>query len=130
VVRAKDGNVTQEQVAQELAIGKHVVSYAAGALTMVGILTTADSATLITSFDHIVNGVKEIAIGAGPLVALGMGLWARYNTSTKAQIASVAASPQVSTVIVKDPVLANSIPAQNVKTVTPAAQAAVNASPQ
>lgn len=84
--------MTSEQITQELALGKHAISYAAGIATAVGILTQVDSDTLITSVDHIVNGVKEIAIGVGPLVALGMGLWARYNSSLAAKKAAVIAA--------------------------------------
>ena len=85
--------MTQEQIAQELAIGKHVITFAAGAAMTFGIMTHGDADTLVTSFDHLVNGVKEIAAGVAPLVALGMGLWARYNASNAAKTASVATIP-------------------------------------
>lgn len=76
---------------EALASGRNVVSYGAGALTMFGLTKTINPDVLVSSFDHIFNGIKEISIGAGPLILTGTALWAKYRSSKVAQVASVKA---------------------------------------
>ncbi len=125
--------MTQEQVDQYLAWGKHVVTFGAGAAAATGVLTQVSSVDIVNDFDHIFNGVKEIAIGAGPLVALGMGWWSAHNASMKAKVASVkAAEPQtlvkavqqVAPVVLRDAVAAQ----PDVKSIVVTSQAAADAS--
>ena len=87
--------MTQDQISAMLASGKHLVSYGAGFATAIGLLSQTSASDLVTDFDHIANGLKEIAIGVGPLVSVAMGLWAAHNSTTKSKVAAVqAAEPQ------------------------------------
>lgn len=88
--------MTQDQFASYLAAGKHYVSFFAGAAAALGLTTQVSSNDIATDFDHIFNGLKEIAIGAGPLIAMAMGWWAAHNASLPAKVAAVqAAKPEV-----------------------------------
>jgi hypothetical protein len=84
-------------VDEYLSFGKHVVTYAAGGATVFGIVAVGGVSvdTLSASFDHIFAGLKEISIGAGPLIAAGMGLWASRKQSAAAHLAAVQAMPEV-----------------------------------
>jgi hypothetical protein len=84
--------MTQDDFAQYLAAGKHYISFAAGAAAALGFTTQVNSADIVSDFDHIFNGLKEIAIGAGPLIAIGMGWWAAHNASLPAKVAAVQAA--------------------------------------
>jgi len=92
-----------------------IVVYLGGFATAFGIFTVAEAQTLATSFDHIVNGVKEIAIGVGPLAALGAGLWSRYLAKPSVQVATVGAMPGVTVVATPALVAAAGAPPQDVK---------------
>lgn len=88
--------MTQDQFASYLAAGKHYVSFFAGAAAALGFTSQTSSADIVGDFDHIFNGLKEIAIGAGPLIAIAMGWWAAHNASLPAKVAAVqAAKPEV-----------------------------------
>lgn len=78
-----------------LASGRHLVTFAAGAMTAFGMTKIVSPDVLVTSFDHIFNGVKEIAVGVGPLAAAGMAWWATHKSSPAAQVATVSAMPAV-----------------------------------
>lgn len=121
--------MTQEQISQYLAAGKHYVSFAAGAVAALGLTTQSSSADIVSDFDHIFNGLKEIAIGAGPLVTIAMGWWAAHNASTKAKVESVkqvaptamlidavADRPEVKAIVVDSPALAQASPSDKVTT--------------
>lgn len=54
-----------------------------------------------SAFDHIFNGLKELWIGGGTLVSVGIGLWGAYKARPWAKIASVAAMPEIKAVLVK-----------------------------
>lgn len=84
--------MTQDQFASYLAAGKHYISFFAGAAATLGFTTQVSSADIVSDFDHIFNGLKEIAIGAGPLVAIAMGWWAAHNASLPAKVAAVKAA--------------------------------------
>lgn len=125
--------MTQDQINGFLASGKHVVSFAAGAAAATGVLTQTSSADIAGDFDHIFNGIKEIAIGAGPLIGMAMAWWAAHNSTIKAKVASVqAAEPavlvqavqQVAPVVLRDAVAAQ----PDVKAVIVTTTAAANAS--
>ena len=79
-------------VDEVLASSRHVVTYGAGFMTAFGLTKVVDPNVLVTSFDHIFNGIKEISIGVGPLAAAGMGWWATRKSSPAAQVAAVKAS--------------------------------------
>lgn len=91
---------------EALAAGRNVVSYGAGALTMFGLTKTINPDVLVSSFDHIFNGIKEISIGAGPLILLGTGAWAKIRSSKASQVATVSAMPEVKAITVSSPELA------------------------
>lgn len=76
---------------EALASGRHVISYGAGFMTAFGLTKIVAPDVLITSFDHIFNGVKEIAVGVGPLAGAGMAWWATHRSTPAAQVASVKA---------------------------------------
>lgn len=132
--------MTQDEFSSYLAAGKHYISFAAGAAAALGFTTQASSADIITDFDHIFNGLKEIAIGAGPLIAIGMGWWAAHNASLTSKVAAVkaaepkalvdavqsvapvvlrdavAAQPEVKAVVVTSAAVANASESEKVKT--------------
>lgn len=91
---------------EALASGRHIVSYGAGFMTAFGLTKVVDPNVLVTSFDHIFNGVNEISIGVGPLAAAGMAWWATRKSSPAAQVAAVSANPAVKQITVSDPALA------------------------
>ena len=91
---------------QVLAQSRNYISFAMGSATTFGILSVTQAADIQTDVSHIVNGVKEIAIGAGPLITLGMGWWASHRSSPAAQVATVSAMPEVKAITVSDPALA------------------------
>lgn len=82
-------------VDQYLSFGKHLISYAAGGATIMGVVAVGgvNVDTLVSSFDHIFTGLKEISIGLGPIIAAGMGLWAAHKQSAAVKIADVTAMP-------------------------------------
>lgn len=125
--------MTQDQINVLLANGKHWISFFAGAAATLGLTTQTSSADIINDFDHIFNGLKEVAIGAGPLIAIGMGWWAAHNSTLKAKVAAVkAAEPTVLVQAVQTAapeVLRDAVAAQpDVKAVIVTTNAAANAS--
>lgn len=101
--------------AQAVAIGRHVVTYAAGAATAaaaLNIISAGDAATIQSSIQHIVNGVSEIGAGLAPLIGLASALYASWSASHKQQVKAVAALPN--TTVVTTPELAHSTPEANV----------------
>lgn len=91
---------------EALASGRHVVSYGAGFMTAFGMTKIVAPDVLVSSFDHIFNGIKEIAVGVGPLAGAGMAWWATHKSTPAAQIAAVSANPAVKAITVADPALA------------------------
>lgn len=89
-----------------LASGRHVVSYGAGFMTAFGLTKIVNPDVLVSSFDHIFNGVKEIAVGVGPLAGAGMAWWATHRSSPAAQVATVSAMPSTKGFATSDPELA------------------------
>lgn len=91
---------------EALAAGRNVASYGAGALTMFGLTKTINPDVLVSSFDHIFNGIKEISIGVGPLILTGTALWAKFRSSPSAKVADVSAMPTTKGFVTSDPELA------------------------
>lgn len=91
---------------EALASGRHVITFSAGAMSAFGMTKIINPADLVTSFDHIFNGVKEIAVGVGPLVGIGMGWWATHKSSPSAQMATVSAMPEVKQITTSSTTLA------------------------
>lgn len=89
-----------------LASGRHVITYGAGFATAIGVVTASQSADIQTDVNHIFNGIKEIAIGAGPLIGIVMGWWATHRSTPAAKVADVSAMPSTKGFATSDPELA------------------------
>lgn len=90
--------MNQETFDRTLATGKHVVTFVGGFITALGVTTVGGLAPtdIQTNFDHIFNGVKEIGLGVGPLVAAAMAWWSQHNAKLSSKVADVrAAEPGV-----------------------------------
>jgi len=94
--------MTLPTVDQSLSVAKHVVSYAMGAATAMGVVSVAgvDLSVVNDSLGHIFNGIKEISVGVGPLVAIAMAWWAQHKQKPAVKIADVAAMPGKPQIIV------------------------------
>lgn len=80
-----------------LSGGRHVVTFIAGTATGIGITAIGgvSDGDLVTSFNHVFNGLNEIAVGLGPIAAAGMGVWATLRGRLGAKVADVnAATPE------------------------------------
>lgn len=104
---------------QYKAIGRHALTYTAGAVTMaaaVGILSQGESGTLTNGLNDIANGLAGVAKGvaaiAGVLVPIYTAYMASHSASPQAQIASVAALPEVKGIVA--PALASASPSDKV----------------
>lgn len=98
---------------QVSAFGRHVISFAMGAITIaatVNVVNTDQVNSLTAAISQIAHGVGEIAAGLAPIVAIISGLYAARTASPMAQIATVANNPEVAKVVVKDPAMAGAIP--------------------
>jgi sulfite exporter TauE/SafE len=77
---------------QLVAIGRHVVSYAMGGITVLSVthLVTADQANQLgQSIDKISQGVALIATGLAPIIAIVSSIYASWAQSQKSHIAAV-----------------------------------------
>lgn len=86
---------------QAAAFGRHVVSYSAGAITMLAglhVISAGDATTISTSINQISSGVAQIAAGLAPLIAIGSAWYASWTASRKSQIAAVNATPGIKVV--------------------------------
>lgn len=87
-------NLSVPSAAQLAAFGRHIASYAAGAVTVgVGLhFLTPDQGTQIgTALAGIVNGVESIVGGMASLIAIGSGLYAAWTASRTRQAAAIGA---------------------------------------
>ena len=106
--------VTTDQVK---AAGRHAVSFVMGAIAFAGAthLITADEAnTVTTSVTQISTSLATLMTAVASLVTFGMGFWAQLSSKPAAQLAAVAASPDVEKVVMKTPELAAAIPSEKV----------------
>jgi hypothetical protein len=81
-----------------LSGGRHVVTFAAGIAAGVGYTAIGgvSNGDLVVSFNHIFNGLSEVAVGLGPVVAAGMGIWATFKGTIASKVTDVhAAAPDV-----------------------------------
>lgn len=115
--------------AQWASLGRHAVSYSAGAATAIAgvaayagalhILQPDQAGGLVSGFQQVADGVKAVVGGvttlAGGLATLtttGMGIWAAYTASQKNRAQAVAAIP--GTTVVTTPELAAATPQTNI----------------
>lgn len=86
-----------------LATGRYAVTYAGGIITALGLSSTVDPQTLQDGFNHIFNGVKELAIGAGILVPVATTVWGVFEQTIGRLVAKVhAAAPADLAVAMRD----------------------------
>jgi len=100
---------------QASAFGRHVVSYAMGAVTMAvafHAISNQDGTSITGAIGQIVNGVTSIAGGVSTLIAVGSGIWAAWTASPLRQLLAVAANPDVSKVVA--PTIADAVPSNKV----------------
>lgn len=121
---------------QAIVWAQHAVTLAAGLAAGAGLQAVygVPLTDLSTSFDHIFHGIKEIAIGLGPIVAAISGGAAALKASLPSKVADVkAAAPAQLVAAVQDvsPVtLRDAVAAQpDVRKVQVTTQAVADASP-
>jgi hypothetical protein len=85
-----------------LAAGRNVVSGLGGAAVVFGIMSTSQNADVATGFEHIFNGVKEIASGVLILVPVAMAVWGARTSTPLAKILSTGAMAGVTVVAPHD----------------------------
>jgi hypothetical protein len=86
--------------AQANAFIRHLYSYLAGIVTVLGIAGVSPDVQqqIVTSVHQIGDGVTSILAGVGPLVVIVMGLIARWTAKPEQQKAAVNAMPDVQVV--------------------------------
>lgn len=102
---------------QVIAFGRHVVSYAMGAVTMAAALHVVDNnqaASLTTAITQITNGVTSIAGGVATLITVLTGLYAAWSASPLSQLLAVAKNTEVKQVVVASPATADAVPSSKV----------------
>jgi hypothetical protein len=103
--------------AQLLTAGRHVLSFVMGGVAIGSIMhvISADQANALTgAFNQIATGLSSVAAGVATLVTMATAAYAAYLRSDHNLIASVAAMPSVTTVVVATPAQADSIPSSKV----------------
>lgn len=111
--------------AELAALGRHVATFAGGAVMSAAIfgLVSQDEASVLTqSLQHIGDGVKEIAVGLGPIVGIACGLYAKWTASPPAQIAAVVATLPPNGVIMTTKEVADATPSPKVIAADPIGQ--------
>ena len=74
------------------AFGRHVLSYAAGAVTVAAALhvVSPDQAnSLSTAITQIVSGVQTAMGGVATVVSVGAGLYAAWTATSRSRIAAI-----------------------------------------
>lgn len=107
----------QINTAPVAAFGRHVLSFALGGIAAAAalhVIAPSDAATITGAVNQIASGVSSLLAGVSTLVAVGTGLYAAWTASSKSQISAVAANPAVTSVVVTNSALANSIPSPKV----------------
>lgn len=102
---------------QTTAFGRHVVSYAMGAVTMAAalhVVNDGQASSLTTAITQIVNGVTSIAGGVATLISVGAGLYAAWSASPLSQLLAVAKNAEVKQVVVATPATADAVPSAKV----------------
>lgn len=107
---------------QKWAAYRNYISFGAGMLASLGMITTIQQQDMLTAFDSIFAGSKQVIAGfitiGGILGPIAMGWWASHRASPKEQIAAVVA-------MVNDP---TALPVKGVITEATPAGAALAAS--
>ena len=106
-------------LAQANAFGRHVVSYAMGAVTVavsLSVINEDTGAKIADAVTQIASGVTTAAGGIATLVAILSGIWASWTASRNQQIKAVAADPEVAKIEVTSTAVADAIPSPKVVT--------------
>lgn len=83
-------------------------------LVTVGVLTQGDATTISTAIHQIGDGIASIAAGIGALVPFVSAAYAMISASRKARLTSLAKDPEIKSIVVASPVVADSIPSSKV----------------
>jgi hypothetical protein len=97
--------------AQAAAFGRHVVTYAMGAVSALAVLqvvSPSDAASAGNAISQISSGVASIVAGATTLIGIGSGIYAAATASPLWQMRAAARVP--GTTIVTDPAIAAKLP--------------------
>lgn len=100
---------------QYKAIGRHALSYSAGAVTAaaaIGLLSQGDAGSLTNGLNQIADGLAGVAKGVGVIAGVLAPLYAAYkaahSASPQEQIKTVAAMPEVKGIVTTAAVAASS----------------------
>jgi hypothetical protein len=105
--------------AQVAAFGRHVASYAAGAVTVaVGLhfISPDQGSQIGDAIKGIINGVASIVGGVATLLSIGAGLYASWTASPSSQASAIGASTStevksapggIAVVTIRDPAMAS-----------------------
>lgn len=86
--------MTFDKIDTYLAAGRYAVTYAGGVMTALGLSSTVDPQTLQDGFNHVFNGIKEVAVGFGILAPVAATTWGIFEQTIGRLVAKVhAASP-------------------------------------
>ena len=73
---------------------RYAVTYVGGLVTALGLSSTVDPNALQSGFDHVFNGIKEIAVGVGILAPVAATAWGVFEQTVGRLVAKVhAVSP-------------------------------------
>lgn len=103
--------------AQAAAFGRHVVTFAAGAVTAgaaLHLLTGGQASDATTAISQISSGVASIAAGVATLVGIASAGYAALTASPLWQLLAVAKNPDVAKVVMTDPAAAGAVPSPKV----------------
>lgn len=96
--------MAQFDISPYLASGRYVVTTGAAFAAGIGIHSLYGVSTddIKTGFDHIFNGLNEIAVGVGILAPIAMGVWGTMASRLSSKVADVhAATPHELTAAVQ-----------------------------
>lgn len=110
-------NFSMPSTAQILAAGRNIASAASGAigvLVALHFLSADDAGKIGDAFNQINAGLTSLLGGITALAIAAAPFWAAYSSSHSAQIAAVAASPDVQKVVMVSKALADADPSDKV----------------
>lgn len=83
-------------------------------LLFVGVLTQGDATTITAAVHKIGDGVSSIVAGITMLVPIASGIYAMLSATLKARLTAVAKDPEVKSIVVATPAVANAVPSAKV----------------
>src|SRR5262249_30557641 len=85
-----------------IAFGRHVISYAAGAVTVAAalhVITPDQAHSLTDAIGQIITGVQTAAGGIATIVSIGSAFYAGWSATKTSQLKAVAANPEVKAIV-------------------------------